>query len=99
MAADKKKRFEKKEATVNRLETGRLSEEDHQEYMKDGRCFRCAKQGHLSRDCPMKNSDKNVEKAVKKTPRDAYVKIQAMFKEYSHDEQKELLDIMEKEGF
>ncbi|ESK82485.1 hypothetical protein Moror_8529 [Moniliophthora roreri MCA 2997] len=99
MAVDKKKKFEKKETTVNRMETGRLSEEEHQEYMKDGRCFHCAKQGHLSRDCPMKNSDKNMEKAIKKMPRDGYVKIQAMFKEYSHEEQKELLDIMEKEGF
>ncbi|ESK83580.1 hypothetical protein Moror_12070 [Moniliophthora roreri MCA 2997] len=48
MAADKKRRFEKKETTVNRLETGKLSEEDRKEYMKDGRCFRCTKQGHLS---------------------------------------------------
>uniref|UniRef100_A0A0W0GCW9 Retrotransposon gag domain-containing protein n=1 Tax=Moniliophthora roreri TaxID=221103 RepID=A0A0W0GCW9_MONRR len=52
-----------------------------------------------NRDCPMKNTEKTPEKAVKKTPRDAYVKIQAMFKEYSHEEQKELLNIMEDEGF
>ncbi|ESK83146.1 hypothetical protein Moror_15005 [Moniliophthora roreri MCA 2997] len=100
MVADKKK-FEKKETTVNWLETGRLSEDDCQEYMKDGRCFRCAKQGHLSQDCPMKNPEKKTERTEekKKTPRDAYVKIQAMFKKYSHEEQKELLDIMEHEGF
>uniref|UniRef100_A0A0W0G0K2 CCHC-type domain-containing protein n=1 Tax=Moniliophthora roreri TaxID=221103 RepID=A0A0W0G0K2_MONRR len=99
MANEKKKKFEKKETTVNCMETGRLSEEDRREYMKDGRCFRCAKQGHLSRDCPMKNTEKAPEKAAKKTPREAYVKIQAMFKEYSHEEQKELLNIMEDEGF
>ncbi|ESK87187.1 hypothetical protein Moror_5858 [Moniliophthora roreri MCA 2997] len=98
MANEKKKKFEKKEMTVNCMETGWLSEEDHREYMKDGRCFRCAKQGHLSRDCPMKNTEKVPEKAVKKTPREAYVKIQAMFKEYSHEEQKELLNIMEDEA-
>uniref|UniRef100_A0A0W0F3G5 Putative pro-pol protein n=1 Tax=Moniliophthora roreri TaxID=221103 RepID=A0A0W0F3G5_MONRR len=99
MAVDKKKKFEKKETAVNWLDTGWLSEEDRWEYMKDGRCFRCAKQGHLSRDCPMKNSDKAEEQKEKRTPRDAYVKIQALFREYSQEEQTELLDIMEKEGF
>ncbi|ESK83671.1 hypothetical protein Moror_2156 [Moniliophthora roreri MCA 2997] len=100
MAANKKKKFEKKETTVNRLDTEWLLEEDCWEYMKDGRCFCCAKQGHLSRDCPMKNSDKAEKREEKKkTPRDTYVKIQAMFKEYSQQEQAELLDIMEKEGF
>ncbi|ESK89215.1 pro-pol protein [Moniliophthora roreri MCA 2997] len=98
MAVDKKKKFEKKETAVNWLDTGWLSEEDRWEYMKDGRCFRCAKQGHLSRDCPMKNSDKAEEQKEKRTPRDAYVKIQALFREYSQEEQTELLDIMEKEG-
>ncbi|ESK82933.1 hypothetical protein Moror_1336 [Moniliophthora roreri MCA 2997] len=61
MATNKKKRFEKKETMVNRLEMGRLSGDDRREYMKDGRCFCCATQGHLSQDCPMKNSEKKTE--------------------------------------
>ena len=33
-----------------------LSEEDREKLRKEGRCFRCKKQGHLSRSCPDKPS-------------------------------------------
>uniref|UniRef100_A0A0W0FZJ4 CCHC-type domain-containing protein n=1 Tax=Moniliophthora roreri TaxID=221103 RepID=A0A0W0FZJ4_MONRR len=100
MAGDKKKRFKKKKVAVTQMEMGQLTEEEKKKYMKDGKCFRCAKQRHVSRDCPLKATGKAKEKKeIWKMPRDAFIRIQAMFKEYSREEQSELLDIMEKKGF
>jgi hypothetical protein len=34
--------------------TGKLTDEEHTKLMKEGRCFRCRKLGHMSRACPDK---------------------------------------------
>jgi hypothetical protein len=38
--------------------TGKLTDEEHTKLMKEGRCFRCRKLGHMSRACPDKGKDK-----------------------------------------
>jgi hypothetical protein len=38
--------------------TGKLSDEEHNRLMKEGRCFRCRKLGHMSWMCPDKGKDK-----------------------------------------
>lgn len=32
----------------------RMTDEEHQRHMKEGRCFKCHQQGHTSRECPKK---------------------------------------------
>ena len=49
---------------VDAIKTGRLSDEEKAKLLKEGRCFRCKKMGHLSRNCPDKKDTKG--KAVDK---------------------------------
>jgi hypothetical protein len=34
----------------------RLTTEDRQELLKDGKCFYCKQKGHMARDCPIKKT-------------------------------------------
>ncbi|ESK84298.1 hypothetical protein Moror_3749 [Moniliophthora roreri MCA 2997] len=101
-AVQKPKRFQitddkKKKVSINRMGT-QLNEEERKKYMVDGRCFQCAKQGHMARDCPTKQEGKKEERK-KLSAREAYVKIQAIVREQESEQQTELLNIMEAEGF
>ena len=55
----------------------RLSKEDRDRYIKEGRCFNCSSKGHMSRECPNKN--KQFSKGVKK--------VEAKIEEVDSDEE------------
>ena len=55
----------------------RLSKEDRDRYIKEGRCFNCSNRGHMSRECPSKN--KQFPKGVKK--------VEAKIEEVNSDEE------------
>ena len=55
----------------------RLSKEDRDRYIKEGRCFSYSSKGHMSRECPTKN--KQFSKGVKK--------VEAKIKEVDSDEE------------
>ncbi|KAI3596583.1 hypothetical protein WG66_003421 [Moniliophthora roreri] len=88
-----------KEVTVGRL----LSESDRKDYMAAGKCFRCAKTGHVSRDCPLKGQAQQTPppkyEPKKLSPREAFTKIRALIAEQGEGEQEEIFDLMGKEGF
>uniref|UniRef100_A0A0W0FB59 CCHC-type domain-containing protein n=1 Tax=Moniliophthora roreri TaxID=221103 RepID=A0A0W0FB59_MONRR len=81
-AVQKPKRFQitedkKKKVSINWTST-QLSEEERKKYMADRWCFRCAKQGHMSQDCPTKAGGERKDEKKKLSAREAYVKIQAI---------------------
>uniref|UniRef100_A0A0W0FE03 CCHC-type domain-containing protein n=2 Tax=Moniliophthora roreri TaxID=221103 RepID=A0A0W0FE03_MONRR len=88
-----------KEITVGRL----LSESDRKDYMVAGKCFRCAKTGHVSRDCPLKGQAQQTPppkyEPKKLSPREAFTKIRVLIAEQGEGEQEEIFDLMGKEGF
>uniref|UniRef100_A0A0W0FNL0 CCHC-type domain-containing protein n=1 Tax=Moniliophthora roreri TaxID=221103 RepID=A0A0W0FNL0_MONRR len=88
-----------KEVTVGRL----LSESDRKDYMVAGKCFRCAKTGHISRDCPLKGQAQQTPppkyEPKKLLPQEAFTKIHALIAEQGEGEQEEIFDLMGKEGF
>jgi len=46
----------------------RLSTEEHDKYLKEGRCFNCGKTGHMSRECPDKNKEStNITEEIEET--------------------------------
>ncbi|KAI3602379.1 hypothetical protein WG66_011297 [Moniliophthora roreri] len=88
-----------KEVTVGRL----LSESDRKDYMVAGKCFRCAKTGHISRDCPLKGQAQQIPppkyEPKKLSPREAFTKIRTLIAKQEEGEQEEIFDLMGKEGF
>ena len=51
----------------NAMDIDRLTTEERTALMKEGKCFKCRKQGHLSRDCPTRNQDQKTTQ--KETPK------------------------------
>ena len=48
-----------KQHDPNTMDIDRLTTEERTALMKEGKCFKCRKQGHLSRDCPTRNQTQN----------------------------------------
>uniref|UniRef100_A0A0W0FZG7 CCHC-type domain-containing protein n=1 Tax=Moniliophthora roreri TaxID=221103 RepID=A0A0W0FZG7_MONRR len=73
------------------------------DYMVAGKCFRCAKTGHVSQDCPLKGQAQQTlppkYKPKKLSPREAFTKIRALIAEQGEGEQEEIFDLIGKEGF
>ncbi|KAI3605899.1 hypothetical protein WG66_012477 [Moniliophthora roreri] len=75
-----------------------LSESDRKDYMAQGKCFKCAQMGHISRDCPMKGQNSRTENK-KLSAREMFVKTRAMVLKQREAEQNEILDLMGTESF
>ncbi|ESK82609.1 hypothetical protein Moror_11236, partial [Moniliophthora roreri MCA 2997] len=55
------------EMTIGRI--GPLSESDRRDYIAQGKCFRCAKLGHISRECPLKGQPSILPKPRTEPPK------------------------------
>ena len=49
--------FPRRERDPNAMDIDRLTTEERTLLMKEGKCFKCRKQGHLSRDCPPRGTE------------------------------------------
>ena len=49
--------FLKHEQNPNAMDINRLTTEERTLLMKEGKCFKCQKQGHLSKDCPPQETE------------------------------------------
>ena len=88
--------FPKKERDPNAMDVDRLTVEERTKLMKEGRCFRCKLQGHLSRDCPR---EKKEEPKKEWDGKSAAAHIQALIAGLSQEEKDKLEQEAETEGW
>ena len=79
------------------MDVDALSIEDHTKLMKEGKCFRCQKTGHMAVDCPDK--DKMKEEMKKLMGVDLYMHIRGLFQELDDEGKKEFYGKAEETGF
>ena len=89
--------FPRKERDPNAMDVDALSIEDRTKLMKEGKCFRCRKTGHMAVDCPDKG--KNKEETKKLTGADLYTHIRGLFQELDDEGKKEFYGKAEETGF
>ena len=77
------------------MDVDRLSIDERAKLMKEGRCFRCKLQGHLSRDCPR---EKKEERKKKWDGKSAMAHIRALIAGLSQEEKDKLEQEAETEG-
>ena len=77
------------------MDVDRLSIEEQAKLMKEGRCFRCKLQGHLSRDC---HREKKEEPKKKWDGKSAAAHIRALIAGLSQEEKDKLEQEAETEG-
>ncbi|ESK84303.1 hypothetical protein Moror_11072 [Moniliophthora roreri MCA 2997] len=92
---ERSKKSSKPETKVNRI-----SNEEAQEYCRKGLCYKCSKPGHIVKNCQEKpKNEQKKENPKKSTPEDVYHKIRAIYRDFSEEDQTQILDLMEGGGF
>ena len=89
-----------------------MTEEERKELMRKGSCFRCKKEGHLSRDCPEKKGKTTTPQSAtttapvpspatpkKMTAKELTAHIRSLTALLNEEEKMEFYDEAEKEGF
>src|SRR5271163_134529 len=72
----------------------KLSEEERNRLMREGRCFKCKKQGHRARDCPPDEEQPPRSETKKSTVKNLFDEMKAMTKE----EKAKFAELMKQEG-
>jgi Zinc knuckle len=84
------------------MDIDRLTVNERNKLLKEGRCFRCRNTGHRANKCPEDNNDKKKAKEVPKKKmngRELHAHVQALFKEMTEDDRDEVLKSAEEAGF
>ena len=93
-----KKKFSfptRKEKDPHAMDMDSMSTDEHSQLMKKGACFNCKKIGHLSKDCPDKETGKFSQ--TKKISKDTSAQIQAIIAQLPKEKKKNMMDKIEKE--
>jgi len=98
-ATARKFTFPKRERDPNAMDVDRLSIEERNTLMKEGRCFKCRQPGHLSRDCKMGYQPQPKQETKKKWDGNgAAAHIRALIAEMDEEEKQKLEENLETEG-
>jgi Zinc knuckle len=84
------------------MDVDRLTIEERNQLMKEGRCFKCRNTGHWANECPEEENDKKKGKKVPKKKmngRELHAHVRALFKEMTTEDRDEFLKGAEEAGF
>jgi hypothetical protein len=97
---------------VDAVRVNALAAEEKEKLAKEGRCFKCKKQGHISRKCPEREESKNapcrgnqgmtMRAAAVENDNSAQNKVEELaggIRELGDDEREGLLDLLLEKGF
>ena len=88
------------ECNPNTMDIDALHLEERGKLMKEGKCFRCRKTGHLVKDCPDKGDQKKKEEPKKKWEgKKLYTHIRSIYQEMDEEEREEFMKQAEEMGF
>ena len=75
------------------MDVDAMTTEERDRLMKTGACFRCKEKGHLSRECPNKNTkypSNETTRTKKQNPKDVAKHIQSILAQYTAEEEEEI---------
>jgi hypothetical protein len=101
-APQKEYYFLRWERDLNAMDVDRLTVEEQDKLLKEGKCFRCRKTGHRANECPKKDDDKKKGKEVPKKKmnrRELHAHVRALFKEITEEDRDGFLKGAEEAGF
>jgi Zinc knuckle len=84
------------------MDIDRLTVDEQNKLMKEGRCFKCRNTGHQANKCPIDDNDKKKGKEVprkKMNGRELHAHVWALFKEMTEEDRDEFLKGAEEAGF
>jgi hypothetical protein len=101
-APQKKFYFPWWERDPNAMDVDRLTIEERDKLLKEGKCFRCRRTGHRANKCPESDDEKKKGKEVLKKKingRELHAHVRALFKEMTEEDRDEFLKGAEEAGF
>jgi hypothetical protein len=84
------------------MDVNRLTVEERDKLLKEGRCFKCRNTGHRANKCPKEDDDKKKGKEVPKKKmnrRELHTHVRALFKEMTEEDRDEFLKGAKEAGF
>jgi hypothetical protein len=84
------------------MDVDRLTIEERDKLLKEGRCFRCQRIEHQANECPENDDKKKKGKEVPKKKmngRELHAHVRALFKEMMEEDRDEFLKDAEEAGF